>query len=602
MSPDRPVWERRFLTPTIHLPHWSPDAPDRLVTVSNESGAAQAVAWDRAAGVRRRVTDEPIGVTIATVDRRGERVLWFRDDTGDESGRWMATPFDGGEPEPLLPGVPDGWPSGLAVGPTLVAAAIADRSGFAVYVSEEGGPAKEVHRDVDMLVLGTFESELEGFELGALSSDEALLCIDTAQAGDNIHRALLVVDPRTGEVAGTLADGPKNSVTAIAWSPVPGDERLLLCHERENLTRPAIWNPATGSRVDLAFDLPGEVVPLDWWPDARSILVLHRFLGRDELLRYDLATSGTLEIPGVRGQVFGARVRPEGRVWYRVERGERASRILDDRGEEVLVPEPGEGVVEGAPYRSWTFVNPAGDRVHGFVATPEGPGPFPTYLKVHGGPSWLYGDGWWPDVQMLVDHGFAVGMVNYRGSTGYGREWRDHIIGNIGFPEVEDVVAGLDDLVARGIADPARVVIGGWSWGGYTTLLAAGLHPDRFVAAVAGVPVGDYTQAYDEEAPSLQAYDRSLLGGTIHEVPELVRERNPITYIDRVKIPILFLVGEHDTRCPPDQAMAYVNALRARGGIAELYTYGAGHSSHVIEEELRQWRAVLDFLLRHVPR
>jgi len=601
MSPDRPVWERRFLAPTIHLPHWSPDAPERLVMISNESGTSQAVAWDRTAGTRRRITDEPIGVTNATVDRRGERVLWFRDETGDESGRWMATPFDGGDPTPLLEGVPNGWPSGLSVGRSLVAAAIADRSGFAVYVSRERGPAKEIHRDVDMLILGTFESEFEGFELGGLCADETLLCVDTAQAGDNIHRALLALDPRTGEIVGTLADGPRNSVTAIAWSPVPGDQRLLLCHERENLTRPALWNPVTGSRVDLAFDLPGEVFPLDWWPDARSILVLHRYLGRDELLRYDLATGGTLEIPGVRGQVFGARVRPDGRVWYRAERGDRASRVLDDLGEEVLAPELGKAVTEGRPYRSWTFVNPAGDRVHGFLVAPEGSGPFPTYLKVHGGPSWLYGDGWWPDVQMLVDHGYAVAMVNYRGSTGYGRDWRDHIIGNIGFPEVEDVVAGLDDLIARGIADPKRVVIGGWSWGGYTTLLAAGLHPDRFVAAVAGVPVGDYTQAYDQEAPSLQAYDRSLLGGTIYEVPDLVRERNPITYIDRVKIPILFLVGEHDTRCPPDQAMAYVNALRARGGTAELYTYGAGHSSYVIEEELRQWRAVLDFLLRHVP-
>ena len=106
-------------------------------------------------------------------------------------------------------------------------------------------------------------------------------------------------------------------------------------------------------------------------------------------------------------------------------------------------------------------------------------------LVVHGGPDWLYPRTWWPDVQSLVDEGFAVAMVNYRGSIGFGRRWRDHILGNIGFPEVEDVVAGLDDLVARGIADPERVVIGGWSWGGYITLLALGTHPDRFAAGVA---------------------------------------------------------------------------------------------------------------------
>jgi len=80
-----------------------------------------------------------------------------------------------------------------------------------------------------------------------------------------------------------------------------------------------------------------------------------------------------------------------------------------------------------------------------------------------------------------------------------------------------------------------------------------------------------------------------------------VRERNPITYVDRVRAPILFLIGEHDTRCPPDQATAYVEALRASGGEAEVYTYSAGHSSYVVEEEIRQWRIVIEFLLHRVP-
>jgi dipeptidyl aminopeptidase/acylaminoacyl peptidase len=234
------------------------------------------------------------------------------------------------------------------------------------------------------------------------------------------------------------------------------------------------------------------------------------------------------------------------------------------------------------------------------VVLPEGDPPFPVYMKVHGGPDWLYLDTWWRDVQAYVDHGIAVAMVNYRGSTGYGRAWRDHIIGNIGFPEVEDTVAGLDHLIAEGIADPARAAIGGWSWGGYTTLLAIGLHPDRFVCAVGGVPVGDYASSYDDSAPGLQAYDRSLLGGTVYEVPELVRERSPITYTNRVRTPTLVMVGEHDTRCPPDQALNWVEAVRDAGGEVEVYTFGTGHVSYVVDEEIRQTGKILGFLLRHL--
>jgi dienelactone hydrolase len=602
MSADpTPVWERRFRAPTLRFPHWSSHAPDRCVLVSDEGGSFQAYAWDVASGARRTASDEAVGVIYATVSADGGEVVWFSDDTGDESGRWLAEPFEGGARREVLPGAPPGWPDGLALGRTLAAGVIADRSGFAVYVSENGGPAKEIHRDVDMLAIGRFEVEVEGFPLGGLSADESLLAVEVAQDGDNIHRALRVLDPRTGGVVAELADGPANMLNPAAWSPILGDQRLLVMHERENLGRPAIWNVATGERSDLALDLPGDAVPLDWWSDAGSILLAHAYRGRYELLRFDLATGSCIEIPTARGEVLGARVRPDGRVWVRLASGHRASRLLDDLGREVVVPTDNAGVVDGRPYRSWTFSNPAGDTVHGFVVTPEGDGPFPTYLKVHGGPDWLYCDTWFPDVQMLVDRGFAVAMVNYRGSTGYGRDWRDHIVGNIGFPEVEDVVAGLDDLIARGVADPARAVIGGWSWGGYVTLLAAGLHPERFAAAVAGVPVGDYSRSYDDSAPSLQAYDRSLLGGTVYEVPDLVRERNPITYADRVRAPVLFLIGEHDTRCPPDQANAYVEAMRAAGGEAEVYTYGTGHSSYVVDEEIRQWHTVIEFLLRRVP-
>ncbi|HEY6677842.1 MAG TPA: S9 family peptidase, partial [Actinomycetota bacterium] len=98
MSDPMPLWERRLRAPYLQFPDWSRHAPDRLVLISNESGSDQVYAWDRAAGTRRRVTDEPIGVILATVSGDGDRAVWLQDTTGDESGEWMAVPFEGGEP------------------------------------------------------------------------------------------------------------------------------------------------------------------------------------------------------------------------------------------------------------------------------------------------------------------------------------------------------------------------------------------------------------------------------------------------------------------------------------------------------------------------
>ena len=109
--PDLPVWEQRFRAPTRTFPVWSPAMPERFVLRSDESGSFQAYAWEHGAEPRR-LTDERVGITLATVSGDGSSLVWFSDPTGDESGRWLAVPFEGGEPRELLPGAPVGWPEG----------------------------------------------------------------------------------------------------------------------------------------------------------------------------------------------------------------------------------------------------------------------------------------------------------------------------------------------------------------------------------------------------------------------------------------------------------------------------------------------------------
>ena len=593
-----PTWEQRFRTPVSFLPEWSPAAPRHAVYTSNQSGSWQVHTLDTETGATRQVTNDPVGVVDATPTLDGEGVVWFQDETGDESGQWFVQPFHGGESTPFLQGVPHGWSDGLAQAPGIVVACVSDRDGFAAHVSVDGQPARELLRSPEWIGLDSGEDG--GFLRGALSADGALLCLEHAEHGDLVHPALRVVDPRTGATVGELLDEGM-SLASKCWSPVPGDARLAFRHELEGDERPGIWNLATGERTNLELDLGGGVTVADWWPDASALLLVNVFEGRSYLYRYELASGAMSQIPTEPGYVWKARVRPDGRVWFLHEQGGRPRLVLDDTGSEIV--STGAAAPPSRAYESWHLENEHGQRVHGFLVTPDDSGgPFPVMMFVHGGPTWHDLDRWQPEVQAYVDLGFAIGMVNYRGSIGYGREWRDVLVGNIGGPELEDVNAGLRDLVARGIADPERAVIAGYSWGGYVTLLELGKHPEHWICGIAGVPVGDYEAGYEELSPVLQAYDRALLGGnTPQELPELMRDRNAINFTDAVVAPVMFLIGRNDSRCPYGQAMAYVDKLAAREHPHEVYVYETGHASFDVDERVRQVELTRDFLARHVP-
>ncbi|HJV08848.1 MAG TPA: hypothetical protein VJ653_04180, partial [Acidimicrobiales bacterium] len=178
-------WEQRFRAASVGFPHWARHAPDRLVFSSNESGAWQVYAWDRAAGGRRQVTDDAIGVSGGAATPDGAGVVWFHDVTGDEVGHWVVAPFEGGDPSPLMPGVPDAWTTGICLGEGVVVAGTADDDGFSVYVREGDGPARLVHHHAELV------------DVASLSRDGRLLALAHAEHGDTMHLAVRVVDART---------------------------------------------------------------------------------------------------------------------------------------------------------------------------------------------------------------------------------------------------------------------------------------------------------------------------------------------------------------------------------------------------------------------
>ena len=382
--------------------------------------------------------------------------------------------------------------------------------GSSIHVLRDGAPPRRIYEHA------------EAAWVGGLSHDERLICIHHSEHGDSRHPELRVVDA-DGKLVGELSDGPGLGLHAAGFPLVAGDERVLVLHERDNLKRPLIWWPTSGETRTFTIDLPGDV-EASWYPDGTAILLTHEHAGRSSLFRLELDPERLVELPTQPGTISEAAARPDGEVWYQWSDSSTPPEIRSIGADgsaaagAVLLP-PGDPAPAGVRYRDlWV------GSIHALVAEPEAGRPHPTIFVIHGGPEWHDRDTFSPPVQALVDHGLAVVLVNYRGSTGYGREWRDALTGNPGLTELEDLAAVRRRVVADGIADPDRMVISGASWGGYLTLLGLGMQPDDWSLGVASVPVADYVAAYEDEMEPLKAYDRALVRRVTGRGPRGVRQ------------------------------------------------------------------------------
>jgi acetyl esterase/lipase len=576
-----PLWEQRFRATRVSLPDWAPDAPHRCLYVSNPTGTFELFAWDRATGATRQVTDRPNGTSDGALSPDGAWIWWFDDTDGDEFGTWRRQPFDGGPDELPVPEVPAAYPAGLEIGSRTVA----------VGCSTDDGSSIHVVRDGRTEVLYASEHDAD---LADLSRDEDLVVLEHSEHGDSRHRALRVLT-LDGAVVWERWDGPGFGLSAVGFSPVRGDSRLLAVHERTGRPLPFVVDPRTGEEVSPDLSVLEGDLDADWYEDASALLVRAEARGRSTLHRVTLDGQIT-DLATPPGTIGGATPRPDGSVEFSWSSAASPSVVRSTTGEVVLTA-PGEPAPASVAVTD-AFVDGPGGTVHALIATPDAAGPFPTVFLVHGGPTWHDSDSFASDRAAYVDLGCAVVHVNYRGSTGYGAAWRDAITGRPGLTELEDVAAVQDWAVGSGLADPQRCVIAGGSWGGYLTLLGLGTQPERWAAGVAAVPVADYLAAYEDEMEPLRAFDRSLFGGSPAEVRERYERSSPITHVDAVRAPVLLLAGANDPRCPIRQIDNWIAAAQERGKDVEVYRFDAGHGSLVVDERVRQMRAELEFVAR----
>jgi dipeptidyl aminopeptidase/acylaminoacyl peptidase len=357
-----------------------------------------------------------------------------------------------------------------------------------------------------------------------------------------------------------------------------------------------------------AYGAGGDPYPI-WSPDGRRLYAA--FGDRARLHAYAIdARSGSsrLLIGGDRIVEF---LTPSGdgrRLIYGLSDATHLSDVhvaaadgSDDRQLTHLNDDWFRDVRVAAPER-FTSKNPTdGWETEGWLLRPPGAvegTPLPTVLVIHGGPQWYYGVTYSFFFQALAARGYLVVSMNPRGSTTYGQAFSDAVRGRYGQEDYQDLMAGLDQVAARGLVDEANLFVTGYSYGGMMTDWII-TQTDRFAAAASGAGIADYAAAVGPDDSYVDWI--AEFGGPPWEVPDAYRSISPFTYVKNVKTPTLFLHGLADYRCPVPESERMYLALRLLGVETKLALFpGENHdfdarASHYPE----RLRLVIDWFDAH---
>ncbi|MFZ0214809.1 MAG: S9 family peptidase [Candidatus Dormiibacterota bacterium] len=397
--------------------------------------------------------------------------------------------------------------------------------------------------------------------------------------------ASLAVVPAGGGRPNTVCPAPMAS--ALTWPE--GDDRLLYAGLRGASTQSGyvVWSVdlASGTRRVLAPDQD----------EAMCAIRAHASPGGPPLVELAVGLGNRLDsvdLPGGRQQVP---VEPRG-AWneasVRWREGTPVLALVRSSGHEPTEVWAGSatalrqishhherlaGVRFGRQEElHWTA--PDGLALDGlFVRPADGsPGPHPTVVLVHGGPYGRRDSGWqlsplnW--IQWLATAGYAVLAPNPRGGMGHGGSFAESVRGDVGGADYLDIMAAVDAAIDRGLSDPDRLGIGGWSQGGFMTAWAV-TQSGRFKAGVMGAGVSDWgMMTLTSDLPRFEADlggDRPWDGAGPHRADRL----SPISFAENVTTPLLILHGQNDARVPVSQAVGFQRALQGRDVPVELVTY-----------------------------
>jgi len=445
------------------------------------------------------------------------------------------------------------------------------------------------------------------------SLDAIRVCLLTARSPnpDDTLLAKMVIMNRDGterkEIMGEVSEGGISPLN-LCWAP--RDDRVAFFkHVPPNSSIPQIISVDGASIWKVSDDYRGAIWEIDWLPDGDSLLVSSQEGTQGIIGKLD---SKSMEIKCLRkvGRPYW-----QGPYWHMNKSAGLIAFIDADNSspEDIWIMN-----LEGSNPRKLTHMNPQvkhfafgeqetvswknpeGMTIEGILIKPSHyrmGERYPLVVVVHGGPTWSWWRGWhcsWHEwAQFLSSNGYAVLLPNPRGSGSYGITFAQENINNWGSGPFQDIVAGVDFLIERGIADPDRLGIGGWSYGGYMSAWAV-TQTSRFKAAVMGAGISNLKSFYGTF--SMPRWMKMYFKGNPYVRDDMYEKNSPINFIQNAKTPTLIIHGEQDTTPPVSQSYEFYNGLREMGVETELVLYPReGHSFEELAHQIDLLKRILNW-------
>ena len=519
----------------------------------------------------------------------GDRLAWVMDPTGAESYHLLVLDLCSGALTDLTPDLPFALQPNFSWSPDgQHIALLADRDGcFEAYtLPSQGGPLTKVLASQHPCWAAEW------------SPNGRWLAVEALAGG--LERGIWLVPLAGGE---PVRLGGSLNAWQPAWSP--DGRRLAFCSDVSSAWRIGLLDLATNALTWLPGDA-GDYTHPAWSPDGRS-LVCTVGLGTATalaLLHLDGRPETRRDLPGVHALprftrdgsallfVFENAATPPG-LWC----------IDLDLAAAELLTEPLPVELSSALRLPETITYPAmdGTPVPALLFRPPQT-PAPALVVIHGGPDWHFENWWYPFFAHCASRGWVVLAPNYRGSTGYGYAWEFAARFNYGTIDAGDCAAGALYLAGQGLADPQRIAVTGRSHGGFLTMSCLTRYPELWVAGSAVVPFLNWFTSHDRSRRDLQDWNLENMGDPI-EHADRWRAASPYFFLDQVRVPVQFICGAHDPRCPAEDALEARDRLLELGQPVELQLYpDEGHTflkrKNLLDSELRR----VDFLTRALER